>query len=172
VRTPLAVAALACIVLAAGLGAPPAAIAARGTDLPQMSADPIPTPTPIFNLAAPPLSVGSPSAVDSCADDSFLAARSVPEPWEQEVTVCGRVIDAPAGLTRGGPRPAFAVDVDGTKPIAVIGAPNGNPGDTVVVHGRYHRDKSGADWIDRVTQTVSRAWSQPGYVILNGTTYQ
>jgi len=146
--------------------------AERGPELAQMGTSPIPTPTPIFNIDAPPPSVASPDAVATCADDEFLAYRAVPAPMEREVTICGTVIAVPADATRGGPSARFAIDVDGTRPIPVIGNVAAKPGDTAVVRGRYHRDKSGADWIDRITQTLARDWSRPGYVILNGTTYQ
>jgi hypothetical protein len=145
--------------------------AARGPELPQLGPSPIPTSTPIFGLDAPPPSVASPDAVATCANDEFLGYRAVPAPLEREVTICGTVVAVPPEGTRGGPSARFAVNVDGTRPIPVVGTLAANPGDGVVVHGRYQRDRSGADWIDRITQTLARGWSQPGYVILNGTTY-
>jgi hypothetical protein len=171
-RRPLAAAVLAGIVSAGMFGAPSAALAVKVRDLPAETEDFVPPPTVIFNLAAPPLSVSSPTAVGSCANDAFLSDRTVDMPWEDEVTVCGSVIAAPPDLTVGGPHPAFAVNADGTLPIAVIGSVHANIGDTVVVHGRYHRDDSGGEWIDRVTSAVSRRWTQPGYLIINGTMQQ
>lgn len=155
-----------------GVAFSPAAPAGAYVELWELAPNPAPTPTPIVNLDNPPPSVASADAVATCANDDFLAQRAVPSPWEREVTVCGTVIAVPAGATRGGPGAQFALDVDGTRPIPVIGNVTAKVGDTAVVRGRYRRDKSGADWIDRVTQTLARDWSHPGYVILNGTTYQ
>jgi len=77
---------------------------------------------------------------------------------------------------RGEGHPAFALDVDGTQLIPIVLSGQGtfafSPGDTAVVRGRYNRANSGAEWIDRTNQVVSRAWSQPGYVIINGTLHQ
>jgi hypothetical protein len=171
-RRPLAAAVLAGIVSAGVFGEPTAALAVKVRDLPQETADFVPPPTPIANLASPPLSVASATASASCANDAFLSDRTVDMPWQDEVTVCGSVIAAPPDLTVGGPRPAFAVDVDGTYPIAVIGALRANPGDTVVVHGRYQRSNSSGEWIDQVTSAVGRRWTRPGYVIINGTMQQ
>jgi hypothetical protein len=168
VRRPLAAAALASIVLAATFGAPTAALAVKVRDLPQETADFVPPPTPIFNLAMPPLSVASANAADSCANDVFMADRTVDMPWQDLVTVCGTVADAPPDLTIGGPKPAFAIDADGTYLVGVIGALKANAGDTVVVHGRYQRSNSGGEWIDHVTSAVGRKWPFPGYVIING----
>jgi hypothetical protein len=168
VRRPLAAAVLAGIVSAGVFAVPTAALAVRVRDLPQETADFVPPPTPIFNLAMPPLSVASANAADSCANDAFMADRTVDMPWQDEVTVCGTAVDAPPDLTIGGPKPAFAIDADGTFPVGVIGALKANPGDTVVVHGRYNRSNSGGEWIDRTTAAVSRRWPFPGYVIVNG----
>jgi hypothetical protein len=57
-------------------------------------------------------------------------------------------------------------------PIGIIGALNAKPGDTIVAHGRYQRSNSGGEWIDHVTSAVTRKWSQPGYIIINGTMQQ
>ncbi len=166
VRRLLAAAGLAGIVSVTVFGAPTAALAVRVRDLPEETQDFVPPPTPIFNLAMPPLSVASATAVNACANDAFLSDRTVPMPWQDEVTVCGTVVDAPP------PKAAFAIDVDGTFPIGVIHAVNAKPGDTVVAHGRYNRSNSGGEWIDRVTSAISRQWTQPGYIIINGTMQQ
>jgi hypothetical protein len=172
VRRPLAAALLAGIVSAGMFAAPTAALAVKVRDLPQETADFVPPPTLIFNLAMPPLSVASATAVNSCANDAFLADRTVDMPWQDEVTVCGTVVAAYPDITIGGPKAAFAINVDGTFPIAVIRALGANPGDVVVAHGRYNRSNSGGEWIDHVTSAVSRGWTLPGYVIINGTTQQ
>ena len=167
-RRLLAAAGLAGIVSVAVFGTPTAALAVKVRDLPQETADFVPPPTPIFNLAMPPLSVASATAADSCANDAFQADRAVDMPWQDEVTVCGTAVEAIPDLTIGGPKPAFAIDADGTYPVGVIVGLTANPGDTVVVHGRYNRSNSGGEWIDRVTSAISRGWTLPGYVIING----
>jgi hypothetical protein len=158
------------VLVALGIGAVAVgtpAFASGGGPVPA-GALPIPTDTPIVNLANPPLSVAAPSAVDSCANDDFLADRAIPQPWTREVTVCGTVL---AAATAGA---GFALDVDGTPSIAVMaaGGVNAHPGDTAVVRGRYHRSNSGAEWIDGTQRVVSGNWAQPGYVIINGTTHE
>ncbi len=155
--------------VALGIGAATVATAASASSVvPTPAALPIPTDTPIVGLANPPLSVAAPSAVDSCANDEFLADRAVPQPWTREVTICGSV------LPPARPGAAFALNVDGTPPIAIIaaGGLNAQPGDTAVVRGRYHRSSSGAEWIDGTQRAVSGNWAQPGYVIINGTTHE
>jgi hypothetical protein len=168
VRRLLAAAGLAGVVSAAAFGTPTAALAVKVRDLPAETADFVPPDGLIFNLAMPPLSVASATAVNSCANDAFLSDRTVDMPWQDEVTVCGTVVPAFPDITIGGPKAAFAINVDGTFPIAVIRALGANPGDTVVARGRYQRSNSGGEWIDHVTSAVSRTWSQPGYVIING----
>lgn len=157
------------------LGVP--AVAGGALSLKQMSNDPIPTPTPIIGLEKPPFSVASASASQTCANDEFDAFRTVPMPVAQEVTVCGTVVALPdASSARGEGHPSFAVNTDGTPLIPIVLSGSGTftfaPGDTVVVRGRYVRAASGAEWIDHTNQVVSRSWSQPGYVIMNGTMHQ
>lgn len=163
-RTTIGLLAIAAMLVAAG-----PAVAYRGPELRQLGPSPIPTPTPILNVDAPPKSVAAPDAASTCANDEFLAYRAIPSPWEREVTVCGTVVTVPPDAMRGASGASFALDVDGTPAIPVVGTVATQPGDTAIVHGRYHRDKSGADWIDRITQAVARDWTQPGYAIINGT---
>jgi hypothetical protein len=130
---------------------------------------PIPAPTPFYDLSAPPISVILASAADACADDVFLSYRSIDAPVHYPVTVCGSILAAPAsGTTHSG---SFALDVDGTEPIAVVfdgaGAPAFAAGQQVVVRGVYHRTGSSAEWIDQTRVSADL----PGYVLLGGSTY-
>ncbi len=153
-----------------------AVIALRGpaaADIVKMGPNPIPTNTPIIALASPPLSVAAPSAIDACANDDFQAWRSVPTPVGHEVTVCGSVSNVAPTVPSGKSGPSFYLDADGTPTVTVFtnGPIGAQPGNTVVVRGRYVRASSGAEWIDQTTNVVSRSWSLPGYVILNGMTH-
>jgi hypothetical protein len=156
---PLA-AALTVLVLGVAF-AHPAPAGARA-ELWELQPNPQATLTPIVNIASPPPSVAADAAA-TCANDEFFSYRAIPAPTEREVTLCGLVVSPGSG--------GFMLDVDG-QPIQIIGSVSVKPGDAVVVRGRYHRDKSGADWVDRVSQTLARDWPRPGYVIVNGTTYQ
>jgi hypothetical protein len=122
---------------------------------------PLPTNTPILNIEAPPQSVAAPLAIDSCANDVFLAQRSIPAPTNHDVTICGTVL-------AGG-----ALDIDGTSPIPLRGSNLGaKAGDTAVIHGRYHRAGSGAEWIDNAQSGAGGNWTEPGYVNVSNTTQQ
>jgi len=154
----------------AALGIAAAAVAGSAgasTVVPTPGALPIPTDTPMVGLANPPLSVAAPLAVDSCANDEFLADRSVPLPWTRAVTICGSVVQP------GGRGAAFALNVDGTPPISIVAAGfTAQPGDMVVLRGRYHRSSSGAEWIDGTQRAADGNWAQPAYAVINGTTHQ
>ena len=167
--------ALAAAALALGVSVVAAPAAARRHDTP----DPMATPTlpPLYALASPPPTVAQASAADACANDAFLAFRTVPMPIQNEVTVCGTVIDAgaPAGA-RGAAHPSFLLDVDGTDPIAVVAdgssAVTAHPGDVAVVRGRYHRENGGAEGIDQTRTASGHGQTFDGYVMLNGTIYR
>ena len=133
----------------------------------QAPAVPVPTNTPIYDIDHPPQSVAAPLAVESCANDAFLAQRAIPAPTRSDVTVCGTVIAATAGA-------AFDLDVDGTSPIPIFGSGNlgVHPGDTAIIHGRYNRAGSGADWIDGAQRVAPPAASQTSYVVLSGTPHK
>ena len=165
--------ALAAATLAVAVSAATAPAAARRHDTP----DPMATPTlqPLYGIASPPPTVMQASAAGVCANDAFLSYRTVPMPFQNEVTVCGTVIagDAPAGA-RGVTHSSFLLDVDGSDPIAVVAdgssAVTAHPGDVAVVRGRYYRENGGAEGIDQ-TRTVSGRQDFDGYVMLNGTIY-
>ena len=74
----------------------------------QAPAVPVPTNTPIYDIDHPPQSVAAPLAVDSCANDVFLAQRAIPAPTRSDVTVCGTVIAATAGATHVSAPPDLA----------------------------------------------------------------
>jgi hypothetical protein len=130
--------------------------AARRAPKTAPTAAPAPTATPIYFPMTPPTpipgvtpaSVATPQpalmAAAGCQNDQLLAFRAVPMPTSANVTVCGRIIAPPSGSG------ALLVSVDGSQPIPVSGASGANvhPGDTVLVRGRYHRDKTGAEGID------------------------
>jgi hypothetical protein len=93
----------------------------------------------------------------------FLAQRAIPAPTRSDVTVCGTVIAATAGA-------AFDLDVDGTSPIPIFGSNLGvHPGDFAIIHGRYNRSGTGADWIDGAQRVAAPAATQTSYVVLSGT---
>jgi len=138
-----------------------------------------PTPAPLYDLASPPPTVNAAAAADVCGDDVLLSYRAVPAPIEHEVTVCGLVTsgaNAQPPLGRGAAPTAFYVDVDGSQPIAVASegaAVTAQPGDIVVVRGRYHRENGGGEGIDNVrTAGGNRRWTFDGYVMVNGTVYK
>lgn len=163
--------ALAGLALAVGVASAPAA-ARRDTP------DPFATPTitPIVALDAPPPTVMQPMAVDACANDAFLADRTIPIPNQAEVTVCGTVIgNGPTINARGASRASFALDVDGTDPIDVVAdgpSVSVKPGDIIVVRGRYHRENGGGEGINETHTTGGRGWAFDGYVMVNGTIYR
>jgi len=167
---------LAAVALAFAVSAVTAPAAARRHDTP----DPLATPTlqPLYAVASPPPTVAQASAADACANDAFLAFRTVPMPIKNEVTVCGTVIDAATSPpARGVSHASFLLDVDGSDPIAVVAdgssAVVAHPGDVAVVRGRYHRENGGAEGIDDTHNGASgRGWAFDGYVILNGTIYR
>ncbi|HTW83308.1 MAG TPA: hypothetical protein VMD91_04450 [Candidatus Sulfotelmatobacter sp.] len=166
----LAFAAAAVFVAVAATDVP--AGAARVPDPPTANfAHPIPTATPFYNLASPPATVALATAVEDCLNDAFLSYRSIDTPVQYPVTVCGTITAAPAsGTTRPG---SFALDVDGTEPIAVdydgAGSPPFQAGQLVVVRGVYHRAADSGEWIN---QTRAGAPGLPGYVLIGTTTYQ
>jgi hypothetical protein len=175
VNTLAARSALAAVALALALSAVTAPAAARRHDTP----DPLATPTlqPLYAIGSPPPTVMQASAADVCANDAFLAYRTVPMPFQNEVTVCGTVIDAATSPpVRGVSHASFLLDVDGSDPIAVVAdgssAVAAHPGDIAVVRGRYHRENGGAEGIDETHSGASgRGWAFDGYAMLNGTIY-
>jgi hypothetical protein len=165
--------ALAAVALALALSAVTAPAAAR-RDTP----DPLATPTlqPLYAIGSPPPTMMQASAAEVCANDAFLSYRTVPMPFQNEVTVCGTVI---AGIVpetaRGIAHPSFFLDVDGSDPIAVVadgaGTVTAHPGDVVVVRGRYHRENGGTEGIDETRTANGRGQAFDGYVMINGTIY-
>ncbi len=166
-RSALALAGLALIL---GAVCSPA-VARRDTPDPFAS----PTAAKIVAIGSPPPTVMQPSAVDACANDAFLADRTIPMPNQAEVTVCGTVLSSgtPAS-SRGLARASFTLDVDGSEPIGVVAdgpSVSVKPGDIVVVRGRYHRENGGGEGIDQTHTTNGRGWRYDGYVMVNGTLY-
>jgi hypothetical protein len=163
--------ALAAVAIVAATATAPAV--ARRHDTP----DPMATPTlaPLYALNSPPPTVMQPSAIDACANDAFLADRTIPIPMQSEVTVCGIVIGSGAPATgRGVSYGSFMLDVDGSDPIGVVtDGPSVavKPGDIVVVRGRYHRENGGAEGINQTHTTNGRGWAFDGYIMVNGTIY-
>jgi hypothetical protein len=137
---------LSLVALAATVG--PAA--ARRENVPA----PEPTATPIYFPMTPPTSppgytptgvaTMGPSLMASsvCQNDRFLAQRTVPEPQHFDVSVCGLVY----AVSPGG----FQIAIDGTQPIPVSGrnASGVQPGESVLVVGRYRSTPSSAEEID------------------------
>lgn len=161
---------IAFAVVAALIALPATGIPAAATRVPDPPtnniANPIPTATPIFNLAAPPVTVALAPAVESCQDDQLLSYRSIDAPVHYGVTVCGTIVAAPASHPG-----SFVLDVDGTEPIAVVydgaGAPAFQAGQQVVVRGVYHRAGSSAEWIDQTRVSADL----PGYILVGSSTY-
>ncbi len=120
------------------------------------------TPAPTLGpVTSPGPAVMATQTPDACANDRFLALRTIPTAGQYpDQTVCGVAVAVPADATRfNAPAARFAVAADGTAPIPVSTTATANPGDTVLVHGRFRRDVSGAE-------TLVAA-----YVVVNGTTY-
>ena len=120
-------------------------------------ATPLPTLGP---LASPGPGVLATQAPDPCANDQFLADRTIPQAGRYDVTVCGVVVPLSAAKPAAGVSPAarFALVADGTPPVAVAGPVSANPGDNVLVHGRFVRDRDAGETI------------VAGYVVVNGVT--
>ncbi len=115
-------------------------------------------------MASPGPAVLATQTPDPCANDRFLALQTIPLSGEYaDQTVCGVAVAlpaGPAGPARGNaPAARFAVAADGTDPIPVATTATANPGDNVLVHGRFQRDVSGAGLLIAT------------YVVVNGTPY-
>jgi hypothetical protein len=135
-----------------------------------------PTPAPLYDITSPPPTVDNPSAMDVCANDAFQSYRTVPMPYEHEVTICGLATSGASAappVGRGASAASFFVDTDGTQPIAVTGSgASVKPGDVIVVRGRYHRENGGGEGIDSVHAAAARGWAYDGYVMVNGQIYR
>jgi hypothetical protein len=121
-------------------------------------ATPLPTLGPV---ASPGPGVLATQAPDACANDAFLADRTIPLAGHYDVTVCGVAVALPAGMpaARGAaPAARFGLVADGTPAVAIAGPVTANPGDNVLVHGRFLRDRDG-------NETIAAA-----YVVVNGVT--
>lgn len=120
------------------------------------------TPQPTLGpLSSPGPGTMATQSPDACANDRFLALRTIPQPGQYpDQTVCGVVVALPAGSPASGAAPAarFAVVADGTAPLPVSASATANPGDNVLVHGRFRRDVSGAETLVAT------------YVVVNGVT--
>jgi hypothetical protein len=135
-------------------------------------------------LLAGLISGAGPAAVPAFADDAppcnnagFLATQHA-HANHAEVTFCGTVVRLrPAKHTRSGWHRYIYVDVGhdnrieidanldemGNFPVAV--------GERAVVRGEYYYDEDGREGV-HWTHHTDRGRHLPGYMILNGTTYQ
>jgi hypothetical protein len=121
-------------------------------------ATPLPTLGPVASPGPGTLATQAP---DACANDAFLADRTIPMAGHSAVTVCGVVVALPPAspAARGGaPAARFGLVADGTPAVGVAGPVTANPGDNVLVHGRFLRDRD-----DNETIIAS-------YVVVNGVT--
>ncbi len=123
---------------------------------------------------------GPAGAPGACNEPAFLRDRALPAPVNDEVTVCGTVASVRAPRrTRSGLHQYFFVALRGARPVEVVCNDDemGGPipvraGQRAVVHGRYYKDPDGREGIDWTHAGTGRAWSSPGYVVLDGRTYQ
>ena len=152
--------ALALVALGAALAATVGPAAARRSE-PYLGPPATPTPT-LGPVSSPGPGVLATQSPDACANDQFLADRTIPLAGRYDVTVCGVAVALPAGApaSGGGPAARFAVVADGTAPVPVAAPVGANPGDTVLVHGRFLRDRDAGE-------TIVAA-----YVVVNGVTTQ
>jgi hypothetical protein len=151
--------ALALVALGAALAATVGPAAARRTE-PYLGPPATPTPT-LGPVASPGPGVMATQSPDACANDQFLAYRTIPVAGRYDVTVCGVAIALPAGgppAAGGQPAARFALVADGTAPVAIAGPVAANPGDTVLVHGRFVRGRDADETI------------VASYVVVNGVT--
>jgi hypothetical protein len=148
--------ALALVALGAALAATVGPAAARRSE-PYLGPPATPTPT-LGPVASPGPGVLATQSPDACANDQFLAYRTIPVAGRYDVTVCGVAVALPAGppAPGGGPAARFALVADGTAPVAIAAPVTANPGDTVLVHGRFVRGRDADETI------------VAGYVVVNG----
>lgn len=110
-------------------------------------ATPLPTLGPVASPGPGALATQSPYP---CANDQFLAYRTIPQAGRYDVTVCGVAV-APPGKTAGGvvTPVRFGLVADGTAPVgvALAGSLDARPGDSVLVHGRFVRDRDAVETI-------------------------
>jgi len=130
------------------------------------------------------LTAGAVASVPVLADDAaacnnagFLAAQHA-HANHAEVTFCGTVVRVrPARHTRSGWHAYIYVDVGHNDSIEIdanldeMGNFPVNVGDRAVVRGEYYYDEDGREGV-HWTHHTDHGSHPPGYLILNGTTYQ
>jgi hypothetical protein len=113
----------------------------------------------------------------ACNNAGFLATQHA-HANHAEVTFCGTVVRLrPAKHTRSGWHRYIFVDVGHDNRIEIdanldeMGNFPVNVGEQAVVRGEYYYDQDGREGV-HWTHHTDRGGHPPGYMILNGTTYQ
>jgi hypothetical protein len=124
--------------------------------------------------------LASPAFADNasaCNNAGFLAAQHA-HANHAEVTFCGTVVRLrPAKHTRSGWHRYIYVDVGHSNSIEIdanldeMGNFPVTTGEQAVVRGEYYYDEDGREGV-HWTHHTDRGSHPPGYLILNGTTYQ
>lgn len=124
-------------------------------------------------VAAPVFAQGPPA----CNNAGFLATQHA-HANRAEVTFCGIVVRVrPPRRTRSGVHRAIVVDAGHHDPIEIdanldeMGNFPVRAGESAVVRGEYYYDEDGREGV-HWTHHTDRGSHPPGYLILNGTTYQ
>jgi hypothetical protein len=117
------------------------------------------------------------AAVLSCNNANFLAVQHA-HVNHAEVTLCGTVARTRAPKrTRSGVHRYIFIDVPGGERIEIdanldeMGNFPVRPGDAAEVRGEYYYDRNGREGV-HWTHHTGRGSHPPGYITLNGTTYQ
>lgn len=123
---------------------------------------------------------GAPALADNapvCNNAGFLATQHA-HANRAEVTFCGTVVRLrPAKHTRSGWHRYIYVDVGHDNRVEIdanldeMGNFPVTVGERAVVRGEYYYDEDGREGV-HWTHHTDRGGHPPGYVILNGTTYQ
>jgi len=140
----------------------------------------------VFGLA--PVSANAQAAIGpSCDNARFLQDQKTFENSSGRQAdlpehVCGSVVAVSASKrTRSGLHGYFYVDVGSGISIRIVSDldqmkapawPWVAKGDKVDVVGRYYYDNPRSQGIDWTHHGTSKSWTMPGYVTVNGTTYQ
>ena len=124
-------------------------------------------------IAAPAFAQSAPA----CNNAGFLAVQHA-HANHAEVTFCGTVVRVrPPRRTRSGVHEYIFVDVGHNDPIEIdanldeMGAFPVSVGESAVVRGEYYYDQDGREGV-HWTHHTDRGSHPPGYLILDGTTYQ
>jgi hypothetical protein len=116
------------------------------------------------------------ATVAACDDAAFLAAQRA-RATATEVTICGTVVHVrPTRRTLSGRHRYFYVDVGNGDRIEIdanldeMGNFPVHSGEQAVVRGEYYADPDGREGV-HWTHHTDRGGHPPGFVTLNGTTY-